>query len=85
MHEIKDTIFSHALEVAASLADAHISAEIAEQTKRERVEQAIRELNSMGCPIDEISAATGWTPTDIQRSLERDARLADLAVPSGIA
>lgn len=74
--------FEGYLAVASDLAVTHISSRVVEDQSRRQVEKAIVELNKLGCPIDDISEATGWTPGDIRLVLERmegDASLAQLA------
>jgi hypothetical protein len=86
MHETTHTNpFEGFLAVASDLAVTHINSRVVEDATRREVEKAIVELSGLGCPIDDISEATGWTPGDIRLTLERMQGDADLAQLAGIS
>jgi DNA-directed RNA polymerase specialized sigma24 family protein len=66
-----DSPYMAYLDVVAALADAHISAAASVDRSRENVERAIVELVRLDCPVDEISAVTGWSPRTIKTVLHR--------------
>lgn len=85
MHETTHTHpFEGFLAVASDLAATHISSRVIEDQNRREVEKAIVKLSKLGCPIDDISEATGWTPGAIRQVLERMQGDADLAQLAGI-
>lgn len=80
MPTLTHTSLQGVLAVARDRAEAHISAAVAEQKALAEVERAVRELDSLGVSIDEISEAVFLAPKAVRLVLARtpDLELADL-------
>jgi hypothetical protein len=58
--------------IVTSERDALIRIEVKSETQRAQLQRAVVEaIRVMGCGIDEVSDASGLSPTEIQRLLNR--------------
>lgn len=72
------------LDVLSSEATGLIRDEIKAETRRLALESGIRQaVRTYGCTVEEVSAVTGFTPTDIYRMLEREDAPAGLDALAG--
>lgn len=73
--------------ILANESEGLIRAEIHALERRAKLERAIVEVvTKLGCSVDEVSEATGLTPTEIRKLIARPPELdEDLAALSGTA
>lgn len=82
--ETEDTALD--LKVLEDQRSALIRAEVLAGKQRARLENAARDaIVKMGRSIDDVSEATGLTPTELRVILDQPAPLDDLAVLAGTA
>ena len=79
------SLHSDTLTVVRSQSDALIRAEVRGMQARAQLERACFEaLTLLGCSVDEVSAASGLTPAEIQRIAANPDDNGDLAVLEGL-
>jgi hypothetical protein len=62
--------FTGQLDVVATIAGDAIKASIAELRHRDRLTIALRAALRLGASIDDVSAASGLTPSEVRRRVE---------------
>lgn len=74
------------LTVLAGQSNGLIRAEVQAQAQRNKLYQGVRDaVLKLGLSVDEVSAATGLTPTEIRLALSEVPALDELAVLSGVS
>lgn len=74
------------LSVLRQEASALVRAEVRAGEQRAQLERAVREsIDLLGRTIDDVSEASGLTPSEIRRILDAPVELDDMAVLTGVA
>jgi hypothetical protein len=84
MPDFRNSPFSGALEMVATLRDRHIQASIAELKRQDELTIALRTALRNGVDINDLSDASGLRVVDIQERIKRELNLGeDMASLSG--
>ena len=77
MSRFSNSPFEGHLEVIATLSSDAMNASLRELREQDRLTLALRQSLRDGVAIDDLSAASGLTPTEIRRRCERELRVED--------